>query len=49
MVQDKIYSYFNRFPHLHVLFVFDKMNIIESELEGATWDEGYKYVVFNKA
>ncbi len=49
MVQDKIYSYFYRFPHLHVLFIFDKMNIIESELEGATWDEGYKYVVFNGA
>ena len=29
MVQDRIYNYFERNPQLHVLFIFDKMNIIE--------------------
>lgn len=50
MVQERIYSYFERNPQLHVLFIFDRMNIIQTELEGVTWDEGlYVYKVFDGA
>src|SRR5574344_140440 len=49
MVQDRIYNYFERNPQLHVLFIFDKMNIIESELQDATWTDGYIYEVFDGA
>lgn len=50
MVQDRIYSYFERNPQLHVLFIFDNMNIIQSELEEATdWADGYIYKVFDGA
>jgi hypothetical protein len=50
MVQDRIYSYFERNPQLHVLFIFDKMNIIQTELEEATgWADGYLYKVFDGA
>ena len=28
MTQERIYSYFQRNPQLHVLFIFDKANII---------------------
>ncbi len=31
MIQKRIYSYFERTPQLHVLFIFDQMNIIKSE------------------
>ena len=47
MVQDRIYSYFQRNPKLHVLFIFDNMSLIESELNDATWQEGFHYVVFD--
>lgn len=33
MVQDRIYSYFDRNPQLHVLFIFDKMEMICTELD----------------
>ena len=50
MVQERIYSYFERNPQLHVLFIFDRMNIILTELEGVTWDESlYVYKVFDGA
>ena len=50
MVQERIYSDFERNPQLHVLFIFDRMNIIQTELEGVTWDEGlYVYKVFDGA
>ena len=49
MVQDRIYDYFVRNPHLHVLFIFDRMNIIESELASAVWEENYIYKVFDGA
>ncbi len=50
MVQDRIYQYFERNPQLHVLFIFDKMNFIQTELDGATWDETlYIYRVFDGA
>jgi hypothetical protein len=49
MEQDRIYTYFERNPQLHVLFIFDQMNDIGSVLEGAVWKDGYIYVVFDGA
>lgn len=49
MVQDRIYTYFERNPQLHVLFIFDKMNVIGAELEDAEWKENYIYQVFDGA
>ncbi len=47
MVQNRIYNYFVRNPQLHILFVFDRMNIIETELKEVEWKEGYLYQVFD--
>lgn len=33
MTQERIYSYFQRNPQLHVLFIFDKANIIMNDLQ----------------
>ena len=49
MIQKRIYIYFERNPQLHVLFIFDRMNIFESDLEGKEWVEGYVYKVFDGA
>ena len=49
MVQERIYNYFERNPQLHVLFIFDKMNINFTELELAEWPENYIYKVFDGA
>lgn len=50
MVQDRIYSYFERNPQLHVLFIFDRMEIIQTELnEVKEWADGYVYKVFDGA
>lgn len=49
MVQDRIYSYFDRNPQLHVLFIFDKMEMIRTELDTLEWKEDYRYVVFDGA
>ena len=49
MVQERIYNYFARNPQLHVLFIFDKMNIISTELEDAEWRDDYIYKVFDGA
>ena len=49
MVQERIYSYFERNPQLHVLFIFDKMNINFTELEDAKWPDNYIYKVFDGA
>ncbi len=49
MVQEKIYNYFERNPQLHVLFIFDKMNINFTELELAEWPDNYIYKVFDGA
>ena len=46
-VQQRIYNYFERNPKLRVLFIFDNMSIIETELQGASWNEGFHYVVFD--
>ena len=49
MIQKRIYSYFERNPQFHVLFIFDRMNIFESDLEGKEWAEGYVCKVFDGA
>ena len=42
MAQDRIYNYFERNPQLHVLFIFDRMNIIQNELdEMKEWKDEY--------
>ena len=47
MVIDRIYNYFERNPQLHVLFIFDRMNIIETDLSGLQWREGYVFHIFD--
>lgn len=49
MVQERIYSYFERNPQLHVLFIFDKLNINFTELEMVEWKDNYIYKVFDGA
>ena len=49
MVQERIYNYFERNPQLHVLFIFDKLNINFTELEFAKWPDNYIYKVFDGA
>ncbi len=49
MVQERIYNYFERNPLLHVLFIFDKMNINFTELEDVVWPDTYIYKVFDGA
>ncbi len=36
-LQDKIYSYFDRNPGLHVLFIFDPSGMKEDELAAVQW------------
>ena len=43
--QDKIYQYFERDPHLKVLFIFNN-DFIADELSNSDWDDRYKYVDF---
>ena len=50
MVQDRIYNYFERNPQLHVLFIFDRMSIIQNELdEMKQWNDTFIYKVFDGA
>lgn len=49
MVQNRIFNYFERDPQLHVLFVFDPMDMIKSELDNAEWPDDYEYFVFDGA
>ena len=50
MIQNRIYNYFERNPQLHVLFIFDKMDIIQTELEDVkNGHDGYIYKVFDGA
>ena len=49
MIIDRIYNYFERNPQLHVLFIFDRMGVIENDLLGVLWREEYKYEIFNGA
>lgn len=47
-LQHKLYGYFQHNADLRVLFVFDNtlMQDYRTDLDGASWDEGYQYVVF---
>ena len=47
MIQSQIYKYFRTNPELRVLFVFDPLDAINSELIDCEWDEGYRYEVFD--
>ena len=49
MVQDRIYNYFKRNAQLHVLFIFDKMDVIATDLREVEWREDYIYQVFDGA
>lgn len=44
MIENKIYSYFERNEGLHVLFIFDPMGISGEELAEAQWREGYRFL-----
>ena len=47
---ERIYNYFERNPQLHVLFIFDRMSIIQNELdEMKEWNDDYIYKVFDGA
>lgn len=49
MIQDKIYSYFERNENLKVLFVFDPMDAIASELRPLSWHDGVRFIEFDGA
>lgn len=44
MIEDKIYSYFDRNPGLHVLFFFDPSGMKEEELAAVQWREGFRFL-----
>jgi|WetSurMetagenome_2_1015567.scaffolds.fasta_scaffold00327_5 hypothetical protein len=47
MIQDKIYNYFERNENLKVLFIFDQMDAIASELRSLPWRKGFSYIEFD--
>ena len=47
MVKERIKQYFERSPQLHVLFIFDRLDTIASELKDETWPDDYVYKVFD--
>ena len=49
MTQERIYNYFQRNPQLHILFIFDKANIIMNDLADCSWGNEYIYKVFDGA
>ncbi len=49
MTQERIYNYFERNPQLHVLFIFDRLNVIMNDLQDCTWGDDYIYKVFDGA
>ena len=46
MIVNNIYNYFDRNSELRVLFIFDPMRAITSELETVQWREGFRVVEF---
>lgn len=42
MIQNKIYNYFERNEKLKVLFIFDPMDAIASELHAVSWRDGFR-------
>jgi hypothetical protein len=49
MIQDRIHSYFERNPKLHVLFIFDRLDMLRTDLNGVDLGEDYVYEVFDGA
>ena len=47
MIQEKIYSYFNNNPQLHILFIFDPGGDFCYELEREEWPTNYVYHEFD--
>ena len=47
MIQDKIFRYFDGNPELHVLFVFDQMGMLQTEIAECTWPADYRIVPFD--
>lgn len=47
MIQKKIFQYFEGNPDLHVLFIFDAMGGISTDLSDVEWPDGYRVEVFN--
>ena len=46
-IQEKIYRYFEQYPYLHVLFVFDANNVHSMELMGAQWPDNFLYETYD--
>ena len=46
-IQEKIYRYFEQYPDLHVLFVFDANNVHSMELMGAQWPDNFLYETYD--
>jgi len=46
-IQEKIYRYFEQYPDLHVLFVFDPNNLHSMELMGVQWPENFLYETYD--
>ena len=46
-IQEKIYRYFEQYPDLHVLFLFDPNNVHSMELMGAQWPENFLYETYD--
>lgn len=46
-IQEKIYRYFEQYPDLHVLFVFDPNGVHRMELMGAQWPENFLYETYD--
>ena len=46
-IQEKIYRYFEQYPDLHVLFVFDPNNVHSMELMGAQWPDNFLYETYD--
>ena len=46
-VLERIYGYFDRNPDLRVLFIFDEMRILATDLQNVEWKEGFVYEIFD--
>ena len=47
MIQEKIFRYFDGNSELHVLFVFDQMGMLQTEIAECTWPADYRIVPFD--
>ncbi len=46
-IQEKIYRYFEQYPNLHVLFVFDPNHVHSMELLGAQWPDNFLFETYD--